>query len=185
MPINYTYPQDDTVLQAILHLQAANLPRNLTKAEAAAQGFLSVEQDIDLLRKMNEPYGHTVALDGNKLAGYALTMTTDLEERIPFLAPFFQSVKDLDWQGVPLRETPHVLMGQVCVAKAYRGQGVFGRLYQKMRQRMASHFNVIITEISAHNTRSLRAHEREGFEVILAYDAPDGHPWVVVGLSCG
>ena len=78
----------------------------------------------------------------------------------------------------------YILMGQVCVAKDYRGQGVFEGLYRKMQERMAPYFDLIVTEISERNARSLRAHEKVGFVEMTRFQAPDGERWVVVGLDC-
>jgi hypothetical protein len=169
-------------LLAILALQAANLPLSISPEEAREQGFLTVKHSLNILQTMNEPYAHTIAKDGDQLAGYALTMTNDFRGHLPILDPFFERLDGLKWNDRSLKSMDYVLMGQVCVAKAYRGQAVFAGLYQKMQERMAPHFELIVTEISGRNKRSLRAHEKVGFADILHYTAPDGEPWVIVGL---
>ncbi len=169
-------------LQAILDLQQLNLPKNISTQEALEQGFLTVEHDLDTLAAMNDPYGHAIGKEGEQLAGYALAMTRDYEDRITILAHFFALLDTLHWQGQSLQNIDYILMGQVCVAKEFRGQGVFGGLYRDLQVRMAPHFAVIVTEISERNTRSLRAHEKVGFEVIHEYRADDGEGWIVVAL---
>jgi len=73
----------------------------------------------------------------------------------------------------------YYVMGQICVAKAYRGQGVFDRLYAAHREHLRHRFDACVTEISVRNPRSLRAHARVGFEELERYrDAAD--EWVVV-----
>jgi GNAT superfamily N-acetyltransferase len=169
-------------LVAILALQKANLPASISTKEAQEQGFLTVSHTLDVLRAMNTPYGHTIAKDRDVLAAYALTMTNDFRDELPILEPLFDRLDGLRWNGRLLKEIDYVLMGQVCVAKAYRGQGVFVGLYRQMQERMAPYFELIVTEISGRNFRSLRAHEKVGFIDILRYTAPDGEPWVIVGL---
>lgn len=174
--------QSEQELADILALQSVNLAGNISEEEALEQGFLTIEHDLELLREMNNPYGHTIAKDGDTLAGFALTMTPDFRHRLPILVSLFELLDSRIWNGQVLGDISYVLMGQVCVAKAYRGQGVFVGLYRNMQQRMAPFFELIVTEISARNTRSLRAHAKVGFVEIHRYTAPDGKPWVVVLL---
>lgn len=171
-------------LPAILDLQRVNLPQQISAQEAQEQGFLTVQHDLALLQEMNDACAHTIAKDGSQLAGYALSMTRAFGDRIPILKPLFDLLDQLSWKGQALTEIPYLLMGQVCVAKAYRGQGVFAGLYRAMQERMTSDFQIIVTEISTRNTRSLRAHAKVGFINIHQYQAPDGEEWVVVGLPC-
>ena len=171
-------------LPAILQLQQANLPQHITAHEALEQGFLTVEHDLGLLGEMNQACAHTIAKQGETLAGYALSMTRNFGDRIPVLRPLFELIDQLEWRGRSVQGIPYILMGQVCVAKDYRGQGVFAGLYQCMQERMASDYELIITEISTRNTRSQRAHQKVGFVDMHRYQAPDGENWVVVGLPC-
>jgi GNAT superfamily N-acetyltransferase len=101
---------------------------------------------------------------------------------IPVLVPMFEEIDRIRYKGQLLKEARYIAMGQVCVDKIYRGQGVFAGLYLEMSRLMKRHFDIIITEISSRNTRSLRAHEKVGFEVLREYEA-GGELWVVVGLA--
>ena len=198
-PINIRYRHSGKEeLQLILDLQRQNLPKSITEKEAREQGFVTVEHDIQLLTEMNEPHGHTIAMaagiDGGEdgqhmeLAGYALTMTKEFRNRLPeTLGSFFDLVEKLEWDGKPigLNNLPYVVMGQVCVAKKFRGRyGVFSGLYKEMARRLSSSgYSVILTAISSKNTRSLRAHKKVGFvEIHISDDDPD-HKWVIVGLG--
>ncbi|MEL6835080.1 MAG: GNAT family N-acetyltransferase [Bacteroidota bacterium] len=172
-------------LPKILALQQANLPKAISAAEALEQGFLTVEHDLSLLGDMNDACAHTIAKAGDDLAGYVLSMTRDFSGRIPILVPLFELIDTLSWKGRSVLDVPYILMGQVCVAKAHRGQGVFKGLYREMQKRMAANFELIITEISTRNTRSIRAHQKVGFVDMHRYQAPDGENWVVVGLETG
>ena len=182
--IQYKGAETSDEIAQILALQQANLARNNPPEEVQEQGFVTVEHTLPLLTEMNAPYGHTIAKAGDTVAGYALTMTPEFQSRIPVLEPLFALFGELTWQGQLVKDTKFVVMGQVCVAKQFRGQGVFTGLYQAMQARMKPHFDFIITDISARNTRSLRAHEKAGFEIMHEFHSPDGEHWIVVGLGC-
>jgi RimJ/RimL family protein N-acetyltransferase len=65
-------------------------------------------------------------------------------------------------------------MGQICVGKAWRGQGVFDLLYRAHRRYLREAYDFCITEVATRNVRSMRAHQRVGFTVIDRYrDATD------------
>ena len=53
-----------------------------------------------------------------------------------------------------------------------------------MAERYGSRFDLVVTEVAARNTRSLRAHARVGFEPLHVYpDATTGEEWHVIGLE--
>ena len=171
----------DAHLQQVMALQKANLPRNISIEEAREQGFVTVDHDMETLRDMNTPYCHSAAWTGEELAGYALVMETRFGNRIPVLVPMFELLDEIPWRGKPLKDWNYFVMGQVCVAKPFRGKGVFKGLYLDMRDRLSDHFGLVVTEISSRNPRSIRAHKKVGFETIHEYTDPEGEHWVVVG----
>ena len=166
--------QSDAELQAILALQQLNLPRNISPAEAAAQGFVTVQHTLPILQRMHALRPSIVARDGDKLAGYAIVMPVECRSFIPVLEPMFARLDAMGFQSKRF-----YVMGQVCVAKEYRGQGVFDSLYAAHKQYLSGDFDSVVTEIAMRNTRSLRAHERVGFQIIERYrDETDD--WAVV-----
>ena len=60
-------------------------------------------------------------------------------------------------------------MGQICVAENYRGKGVFDSLYQKHKELNGSSYDLCVTSVSTRNKRSMRAHERVGFEIVHTF----------------
>lgn len=178
--IQYTTASTKKDLQEILQLQLANLPKNLSAEEAKNQGFLTVHHSPELLQTMNIPYPHIIAKFDNQVIGYTLVMLQKFKDVIPVLKPMFQKINSLSFHNKPLSNTKYFVMGQVCVDKKFRGQGVFNGLYQQMRKDMAPFFDCIITEIATRNTRSMRAHEKIGFEVISIYSTQE-EEWAIVG----
>lgn len=177
--IIYTQVSKEAHIQQILELQEKNLTTNISKEEAQAQGFVTVKHDAQILREMNDPHPHTIAMDENKVVGFALTMTKDFRKRIPVLEPMFDLIDSLSYNGERLKETRYFTMGQVCIDKDYRGIGIFKNLYETMKTSYHMHFDYLITEIAARNTRSMRAHAKVGFEEIKRYKEGDV-TWVMV-----
>lgn len=179
--IQTTQARTETDLLGILALQQQNLAKNISPEEAVDQGFVTVVHDLDILRRMNDAAPHTIAKDGDRVVGYALTMLQQFRVDIPFLESLFERLDQLLWHGRPLCEVPYFVMGQVCVAKECRGMGVFDGLYDGLRRFNAERFEVVATDISSRNTRSLRAHERVGFENLQEFSVDGGEVWVIVG----
>lgn len=178
--INYTTADTLSDLEGILSLQKKNLPENLDKEEIKSQGFVTVHHSFEVLKKLNNIEKHVVAKDNNKVIGYTLAMTPKSKEDIPILVPMFNVFEKIDFLGKKISDYQFLVMGQVCVAKEYRGKGVFGGCYNAFREHYRNKYNFTITEIASTNTRSLHAHKKIGFETIYKYFAPDGTKWNVV-----
>jgi len=179
--IQITQAKTDDDLLGILALQQQNLATNISPEEAAEQGFVTVVHDLDILRRMNAAAPHTMAKDGDRVLGYALTMLPQFRADIPFLTSLFERLDQLRWRGRPFGEVPYFVMGQVCVAKECRGMGVFDRLYHGLRAFNSGQFEVVVTDISSRNIRSIRAHARVGFETLQEFAVEGGEVWVIVG----
>ena len=161
-------------LGQILALQRANLPARLSAEEIAADGFVTVEHTLELLKRMHAIAPSIVAREGASLAGYALVMPVECRASIPILEPMFQRLDALGMSGQRF-----YVMGQICVGKRWRGKGVFDLLYQAHRRHLRAAFDYSVTEVATRNTRSMRAHERVGFATIDRYrDATD--EWAVL-----
>ncbi|UJH66118.1 GNAT family N-acetyltransferase [Allomuricauda sp. SCSIO 65647] len=154
----------DSELLQILDLQQQNLSENLTQEEKSKEGFLTVEHTFGLLRKMNDVSPHTIAVDGDRVVGYALSMHPKFGNEINVLKPMFNEISKSNFC-----ESDYIVMGQICIAKEYRGKGIFRELYQKMKQFLSPTFNKIITEVDAKNVRSLNAHYTIGFTLLKRY----------------
>jgi ribosomal protein S18 acetylase RimI-like enzyme len=156
--------QNEDELEQILDLQRANLARNLSPEEIAAQGFVTVEHTVDLLKQMHALAPSIIACDEDRLAGYALVMPIECRSFLPILEPMFVRLDRLRMQ-----QQRFYVMGQICVAKPFRGRGVFDLLYRAHRHHLRSRYDFSVTEVSTRNTRSMRAHQRIGFVEIDRY----------------
>lgn len=153
-------------LKGILDLQSANLRRNLDEESAAQEGFLTAEYDLDYLRRMNDCERSAIAVDGQRVVGYALAATQSIRHGNPLLADLFQQIDQLQYQGENLRELPYVVVGQLCVAKGYRGIGLVKRLYHCFRRSLQGRYRYAVTDVARLNQRSLQAHRKVGFRTI-------------------
>lgn len=183
--IYYMTAESDEDLEGILLLQKANLKNALPAYEVEAQGFVTVEHNLELLKKLNDKERHIVAKQSNTVVGYVLSMTKDAREDIPILFPMFEVFDRLLYGGKPISDYNYIVVGQVCVDKNYRGRGVFDACYQAYRHHHEGKYDFAITEIAATNLRSLNAHKRIGFVEFASYVAPDDTNWIVVVWDWG
>lgn len=173
-----TVETKDELLQ-ILELQQKNLIQNIDEAEMETQGFVTMIHDIEVLQQMHNLAPSVIAKDNGAVAGYALVMLRECRSLFPPLEPMFKNFDTLEYGNRPLNDYPFYIMGQVCIDKKYRRTGLFDQLYQKHKQTYANRFQFVLTEVSTRNQRSLRAHERVGFETISTYQ-DDLDEWAVV-----
>jgi GNAT superfamily N-acetyltransferase len=185
--IDFTTVSGFADVRAIHELQAANLAAALEPDEIASQGFVTVRHELAVLQRMNEVAPAIVAKDGDRVVAYALVMPREFAADVPILKPLFETLETLSWKGVSLRVNPRwFVMGQICVAKAYRGSGIFDGLYRAMAEVCRDRYDFVVTEVAARNGRSLRAHARIGFQTLHVYaDATTGEQWHVIVLELG
>ena len=178
--ITYGLAASEEDLKGILELQQKNLPDLLTQEELQAEGFVTVRHNPELLQKMNRDAPSVIAKSDSKVIGYCLAMTKKFREDIPVLIPMFEIMDRLTYQGKSIHAYRYIVSGQVCVDKAFRGQRVLDQMYTCYQQAYRQEHAFILTEISRRNPRSIKAHQRIGFETLTSYTAPDGEDWDIV-----
>ncbi|MEM6319948.1 MAG: GNAT family N-acetyltransferase [Bacteroidota bacterium] len=177
--LEYTTARTTKDLQDILDLQWRNLPKNISQKEAIEQGFVTVHHDFEILEAMNAVYPHVIAKMVDSVVGYTLVMLPEFGDKIPVLIPLFEKINQLTYRTKLMKSMRYFVMGQVCIDKKYRGQGVFNGLYEKMKTEMSIDFDCIVTEIATRNVRSMRAHEKVGFETVHTYSTQE-EEWAIV-----
>src|SRR5437867_1650261 len=140
-------------LEGILQLQKANLTRSLTADEIQSQGFVTVDHSYEQLKKLNDQEKHIVAKDKDKVIGYVLAMTPVSKNEIPILIPMFNVFDTIIYKGKKITAYNYVIVGQVCVDKAYRGQGIFDNCYAAYKKYYDGKYDFAITEIASTNIR--------------------------------
>jgi GNAT superfamily N-acetyltransferase len=167
-------------LVGILKLQKANFSENLTQDEIERQGFVTVRHSFDELRKLNDIEKHIIAKDEQRVIAYILAMTADSKFDLPVLIPMFELFDNIKFAGKSISSFKYLVVGQVCVAKNFRGQGIIDRCYEAYKAYFKGRYDFAITEIVRTNQRSLRAHQRIGFQEIYKYKAADETEWSIV-----
>lgn len=180
MTLAYRQAHEDRRLEQILALQRINTESSISADVARDQGFVTVRHDLALLRAMNQPDPHIVAVADDVVVGYALVMQLNMAERLPILAPMFAQFAFIEYRGRPLSAFHYFVMGQVCVARQWRGRGVFEGLYGAMREHYQARYDLVVTEVATRNGRSSKAHVKVGFETIHGYVDERGEAWEVI-----
>jgi hypothetical protein len=179
MELVFTKAKDED-LQGILSLQQANLKQHLSPEEVASQGFVTVVHEMDLIRRLNDREQHIIARDGERVVGYTLAMTRDAREDIPVLVSLFNQLETIPLDNQMLSDYRYIVVGQVCVDKAYRGQHVLDRCYATYRDAYEKKYEIAVTDIASTNLRSRKAHQRIGFKEFKSFVDEAGTEWVIV-----
>jgi L-amino acid N-acyltransferase YncA len=178
--LTYTTANSKADLEGILSLQKKNLARGLSQEEIQSQGFVTVDHSYEQLKNLNDIEKHVIAKDDDNVVGYVLAMTKQSRDDIPILIPMFRIFDEIIFKDKKVSEYNYLVIGQVCVDIAYRGQGIFDSNYAAYKKLYQDKYDFAITEIATTNTRSLQAHKRIGFKEIHSYLSSDMTNWVVV-----
>ena len=173
MSLVFTRVSSEEELHQILALQKQNMANGLSQGEKHQEGFITVGHTFDILKSMNDACPHIIAKDADIVVGYALVMLRTFRNEIPVLRPMFDTADGL------LPNVNYVAMGQICIAKSHRRQGLFKGMYHYYRQQLQNDFDCLFTEVATANERSLEAHKAVGFEV-LKTEITDGISWELV-----
>lgn len=154
-------------LEQIAQLSAANLVTNISSEVKQQEGYVTWPYDLASLKAINSIQPSVIAKDGDKLAGYALVLTKEMAAVYPPLADALEHFAKIPYQDKMITEYNGYFMGQICVDIHYRGQGIVEKLYQFHKEQFSGKFDFLVTEISVHNPRSQKAHEKVGFKTIF------------------
>ena len=167
-------------LESIRSLQKANHFSSVDDDHKAEEGFVSVETSIEMLYQLNEDIGIYVAEKAGRIVGYELPLNLQHASQIPLLEPFIARFKTIDYDGKKVSDYKWVIEGQILVAKGEKGQGIVEALHEQFINGLKEKYDLIITEISDQNPRSLHVHTNKlGLKVIEEY-AADGRNWYVL-----
>ena len=178
--ITYTTSKSIEDLAGIIELQKNNLPSNLTKEEIEREGFVTVMHSLEDLKKMNAIEQSVIAKNDGEIIAYLIAMTSKSKADIPVLIPMFSNFDNIRLHNKILSAYKYIVVGQVCVAKGFRGQRILDSCYAEYKKQFKGKYDFAITEIATKNLRSINAHKRIGFSEIYRYNAPDNEEWSIV-----
>lgn len=166
-------------LEQIHRLNKQNLKQNLSPEEKEKEGFVTWLYPLPLLQQLHGLLPSVIAKNGPNVVGYALSTPKEAAAFHPELKAMVQNLEALFFHQKRVADMSYYIMGQICIAKAYRGQGILSLLYGHHKQVYSQLYQLLVTEISTSNPRSQKAHEKVGFTTIHTYrDALD--EWNVV-----
>ena len=170
---------DASELEGIRKLQEENLKKNLTEAEIETQGFVTAEYSIAFLETLHSASPSIIAKDGDQVVGFALVAPRSIRHQHELLADLFNGIDKIIYRNQSLKNARYVVVGQLCVAKNYRGMALVKQMYQQFRSSLISEYDYCVTDVAESNPRSLRAHLKTGFRVIdtLVYG---GSGWNII-----
>lgn len=172
--IIYKRAESNEELNQILELQRINLKSVISTEEKEIEGFVTIHHSFEILKTMNEKCAHIIAKNNDKVVGYALCMLKEFKKDIELLKPMFQQI-----EGCLKNDENYFTMGQICIDRMFRKQGVFRGLYSFMKEQLQSEFDVLITEVDFANERSLNAHYAIGFKLLHSYNS-NNQDWALI-----
>lgn len=164
-------------LEGVLALQQANLRKNISEDEAESQGFLMAEYDLAFLELLHKTSPGIIAMEDEKVVGYSLVALPETARHHDLLADLVENIERCAFQGKPVEN--YAIVAQLCVSKNYRGQDLVQKLYGAFRDHYATQYDFCITDVAEANHRSLKAHQKRGFQVIDTLDY-GGIGWDIV-----
>ena len=153
-------------LESIRLLQTENLRKLIGEAEAAKEGFLTAEYALETLQQMHQSEPSIIAKDGDIVAGYVIITTKNSYGQHPLLDSLFDAIDTLHFDDASLKNVNYILVGQLCVGKAYRGMGLVQKMYTYYQQCLSKKYRYLITDVAQENPRSIKAHLKTGFQII-------------------
>jgi ribosomal protein S18 acetylase RimI-like enzyme len=153
-------------LLGLKQLQTNNLRRLIGEEEAMKEGFVTSEYTIELLQQMHEVHPSIIVKEGEEVVGYTIVTNKVVYGAHPELDHLFNTLDATEYKGVPLKNSNYIMIGQVCVAKAHRGQGWVPKMYAYYKKLHSKEYTYLVTDISQANKRSIRMHQKIGFETI-------------------
>jgi ribosomal protein S18 acetylase RimI-like enzyme len=178
--LSYTTSTTPNDLVGILELQKNNLTKALTPVEIQTQGFITLTHTYDELKKLNDIEKSIIAKDQDKIIAYVLAMTKHSRFDLPVLIPMFEVFDEISYHDKIISDYNYLVVGQACVDKEYRGQGVLDRCYLEYKNQFSGKYDFAISEIASTNFRSMKAHQRIGFKEIHKYKDLSNVEWLVV-----
>lgn len=167
--LNVTAVSTNIELLQIHHLNQQNLKQKISEQEKKLEGFVSWLYPVELLMQMNDLASSVIVKDDDIVVGYALTAVKEAAAFHKDLQTMMENLKTVTYKGMPLFSYRFYCMGQICIQKSYRGKGLFNKLYQKHKELYSHVYDILITEISSSNVRSLEAHDKVGFKTIYTH----------------
>lgn len=167
-------------LSLIENLQKQNHYLAVSDANKAKEGFVSVETDGAMLQRICEEIGIVIAEQDNQIVGYEFPLGLNHAKEISLLKPLMDRLHTITYEQKNLFDYAFVFEGQICIDVSHKGKGIAEALHKRFVQMLRGKYDLIVTEISNQNPRSLHVHTTKlGLKIIDEY-AAEGKQWYIL-----
>lgn len=149
----------------LVELQRANLATKLSVSEQKSEGFLSGYLDVPVLRECNHDGCVLVIAHHDEPIGFLAMHRPQFKLIPPLELAMLAVLNGMTVERKKFNEWQPCMCGPVCIAKEFRGQGLFEKLYEHVPE-FAGDCDLVVTLISTDNQRSLAAHRKVGLKAI-------------------
>ena len=166
MMIDIRMARSERDLKGIKTLCSENHFSKLSDKELNTQGFITINYSLDELKALHEIAASVIALDNQKVVGYALVANKESLGIHHMLDDLIRFIEHTTYQSISFRNSRYIVVGQLCVSKAYRRQKIAQRIYEKFQQIYGNDYHYCITSVDIKNQGSIKAHLMRGFKEI-------------------
>lgn len=167
-------------IPGILILQDQNLYGKMTEEERV-NGFVTTPFIAEQIIAIIEQDGLFVAKDKGAIIAYVFAGTWAYFQQWEIFELMVSRFPMLEFNGQKITTENSFQYGPVCIAKAYRGQGVLQQIFEEMRQVFVQQFPISITFINKVNVVSEKAHTKKlGWVIIDEFSFNDNR---YIGLA--
>ena len=156
----------DREIQGIRDLQEANLKENVALEKRPIDGFLTAKYSLDFLKAMNKSTPAIIAKQKGEVVGYALATNRSLLGQHPLLKDLSIQINKIPFGDKAIGDFDYLVVGQLCVARQVRGQGLAQRLYAHFKTTYQEQYPFSVTDVDQSNLASLKTHLNVGFQVV-------------------
>lgn len=155
-----------TEVEEIKSLQTRNLKKNISLKNRLIDGFLTASYSINFLIKMNELTPAIIAKQSNRVIGYVLATDRSLLSEHPLLRDLSSQINKISFRNKTIEDFNYLVVGQLCVAKEFRGLGIAQQLYIHFKKTYKNRYAFAITDVDQKNNASLAMHLKVGFKAL-------------------
>ena len=158
MIITQATPQDMAGIMALHQKYHIDSIAGEEKLDGFVTTNFSVDQLQDLIRKEN---GITIAKHEDSIVGYAMAASWQFWSQWPFMDHMVQELPKHSYTGQILHKDNSYQYGPVCIDGAFRGKGMFEKVFHASYENMSQKYPYAVTFINQINHRSYAAHTKK------------------------
>ena len=131
-----------------------------------ASGTIMSSGQYQVFSKANGLVEKILVKEGDEVVGYTIVTNKGVYGEHPEVDHLFNTLDQTKYNEILLSEVNYIMIGQVCVGKSHRGQGWVPKMYEFYKSLHSKNYQYLVTDISQANKRSIKMHQKIGFETI-------------------